>query len=143
MVNERSSLLEKQQPIPRHLTARGIADEIANLSFAGTDTTSITLAYLFWDLAHQSHWQAQLREELKEKIGESAEFDFQAISELPILEAVVQESLRLRPVAPASLPRLAPDEGVVIDGTSVPAGVRSLTPTKNIFFPNPIRRQTC
>ncbi len=39
--------------------------EVSNMIFAGTDTTSTTLTYLFWELARHTVWQDRLREELR------------------------------------------------------------------------------
>ena len=124
MINERSALQEKSQRLPRHITERGIVDELTNLIFAGTDTTSNTLTYLFWDLANHPEWQMRLRDELSEAIGDATDFEYKDISELPVVEAVVQETLRLQPAGPSSLQRLVPEGGSVIDGVAVPAQVR-------------------
>jgi cytochrome P450 len=130
MINERSALLEKDQNVPRHVTERGIVDELTNLIFAGTDTTSNTLTYLFWDLANNPEWQLRLRQELRDAVDDTADLEYKTISELPVLEAVVQESLRLRPVSPGSLQRLTPESGGVINGIVVPPQVRLSTPLR-------------
>jgi cytochrome P450 len=123
MVNERTALLKGNQSIPRHVTERGIVDELSNLIFAGTDTTGNTLTYLFYDLAHHPEWQLRLHQELKDAIGEQVSPDYSAISQLPVLEAVVQEIFRLRPASPDGLLRVTPKGGALIDNVYVPAGV--------------------
>jgi cytochrome P450 len=123
MVNERSALQAKNESIPRHITERGIVDELTNLIFAGTDTTGNTLTYLFWDMANSPEWQTRLREEIKTAIGDHDDFEYKAISELPILDAIVQEILRVRPAVPSSLQRLTPENGGVIDGVFIPPQV--------------------
>jgi cytochrome P450 len=124
MVTEKRSLLNNNENIPRHLTDTGIVEELTNLIFAGTDTTSNTLAYLFWELSHQPEWQVRLREEIQQVVGlERESFSYSEISELSVLDAVISEILRLRPAGPAGLPRLAPEGGAVIDGVAVPAYV--------------------
>lgn len=127
MVNERAALQRKDQTIPRHVTDEGIVDELTNLIFAGTDTTGNTLTYLFWELARNPKWQSRLREEVKNARGNGENFQYDDLSELPVLEAVVQEILRLRPAAPASLQRLTPEDGGVIDGVVLPANVSCFT----------------
>lgn len=124
MVNERSALLDKNQSLPRHVTDRGIIDELSNLVFAGTDTSGNSMTYLFWELAKHPEWQTRLREELKHAVGDQANPPYSAISELPVLEAVVQETFRLHPAAPDGLLRVVPEEGGVIDGVVVPPKVR-------------------
>lgn len=125
-ITERSLISEKQQQVPRHVSHDGIVDELTNLIFAGTDTTGSALTYLFWELAHHPEWQVQLREELKGALHQRKEYSYSEITELPILEAVVQELFRLRPSSIGPLPRLVPDAGCIIDGTFVPASVSFL-----------------
>lgn len=126
MVNERNDLLEKKQDLPRHLTEDGIVDELANLIFAGTDTTSNTLTYLFWELSRNPEWQEKLRAELNPICGGGRPCpSYDEVSELPILDAVVQETLRLHPAALSGLPREVPEGGAVIAGVPVPEGVSS------------------
>lgn len=124
MVTERRIFQKNNENMPRHLTDTGIVEELTNLVFAGTDTTSNTLAYLFWELSHQPEWQVRVREEIQQAIGlERETFSYTEISELPVLDAVISEILRLRPAGPAGLPRLAPEGGAVIDGVAIPAYV--------------------
>ena len=91
--------------------------EISNLVFAGTDTTGTTLTYLFWELACNQNWQDQLRDELR---NVSATAKYQTLKDLPILDAVVHEGLRLHPPVPASLPRIVPSSGGQLCGYFVP-----------------------
>lgn len=49
------------------------------------------------------------------------------IQELPLLDAVVNEALRLHPAAPASLPRRTPFGGKVLGGYFIPEDVRNIT----------------
>ncbi|KAK3617897.1 hypothetical protein LTR56_024996 [Elasticomyces elasticus] len=97
--------------------------EISNLVFAGTDTTSTTLTYLFWALARFPDWQNSVRVELREKLGDNIRgpYDNQSIGNLPVLEAVINEGLRLYPAAPASLPRITPEGGWQYNSHSIPA----------------------
>ena len=91
--------------------------------FAGTDTTSNTLTYLFWELTRHKDWQARLQVELQSVKVENGVVAFKEVSNLPILDAVVNESLRVHPAAPSSLPRETPKEGTLLAGYFVPAGV--------------------
>ena len=129
MVNERTDLLKAGEPLPRHLTDDGIIDELSNLVFAGTDTTGNTLAYLFWRFAHHPEWALKLRTELKSTYGAHPEhMQHDQLAELPVLDAILQETFRVHPAAIGGLQRLVPEGGACISGVSVPGGVSLLHP---------------
>jgi cytochrome P450 len=46
-----------------------------------------------------------------------------ALEQLPLLNAVILETLRLWPPAPSTLARVVPENGVTIGGCYIPAGV--------------------
>jgi hypothetical protein len=104
------------------MTEEQIGSEIGNLVFAGTDTTSTTLTYLFWQLA-QCKWQDRLREELHNVLLVDKIAKFEDVNDCPILDAVISESLRLFPAAPASLQRETPAGGRALNGCFIPGGV--------------------
>ncbi|KAL6245652.1 hypothetical protein RBB50_007651 [Rhinocladiella similis] len=92
--------------------------EVGNLIFAGTDTTSTTLTFLFWELSRHQDLQKRLRDEL---LAHTEPFPtFQQVQGLPFLEAVINEALRLHPAAPASLPRETPAGGAELNGYYIP-----------------------
>lgn len=99
-----------------------IENEISNLIFAGSDTTSTTLTYLFWELSENPDIQESLYSEVK-ALDTVA---FTDLANLEVLDAVINESLRVHPAAPASLSRISPEKGGSIGGLFVPAGVCSL-----------------
>ena len=87
----------------------------------------MTLTYMIWELAKRPDWQEKIRLELRGQLdGNDAGVPaFNDLVNLPILDAVGQEALRLHPAAPASLPRETPKGGRVLNGVHVPAGVSS------------------
>lgn len=106
------------------LSDQDIITEITNLTFAGIDTTGNTFAYLFWELARHPTWQERLRRELTPvKVSADGVPNYTDVKDLPVLEAVIQETLRFHPASPASLPRDVPPEGGTVDGTPVPGGI--------------------
>lgn len=44
--------------------------------------------------------------------------------DLPLLDAIINEALRLHPAAPASLPRETPSGGRTLNGVYIPEKVR-------------------
>lgn len=100
-----------------------IVNEMTNLIFAGTDTTSNTFTYMFYELAKHPQWQKQLQAELDEAVLEEVP-EYKYVMKLRVLDAVIHETLRFHPAAPASLQRLAPSEGgAVVDGIAIPQNV--------------------
>ena len=98
--------------------------EASGLIVAGTDTTSTTLTYLVWAVLSQPKLQQELEAEvatLDENYGDSD------LEKLSLLNAVIEEALRLYSAAPAGLPRSVPPGGVTIDERFIPAGTTVTT----------------
>ncbi|KAK5724040.1 hypothetical protein LTR17_013702 [Elasticomyces elasticus] len=104
-----------------------IASEMLDHTLAGFDTSSITLVFLAWELSKPSNiaWQNALRSEIEALQDKS---DAKAIDNLPILHAIVQESLRLHAAIPGNQPRITPAAATLgAPGHSIsdlPPGVR-------------------
>jgi hypothetical protein len=110
-----------------------VASEMLDHLIAGEVAPRITLTYLFWELSRRPALQSALRNELltlappltyASPQSNSTRRQLpspQAIDGLPLLHAVLQETLRLYPPSPALLPRIVPPGGAVIDGYAIPA----------------------
>jgi cytochrome P450 len=89
--------------------------------FAGSDTSSLALAWALWLLANNPEVQDRLREEVStipcQESFEDLSVDeidslYDSISELPYLDKVIKESLRLVPPIHSSL-RVAGQDDVI------------------------------
>nr|POE47115.1 cytochrome p450 3a12 [Quercus suber] len=102
-----------------------IASELLDHVLAGFDTSSITLAFLAWELSqpHNSSWQTRLHAELL-TLPTSAPLDAKALDALPILHAIIMESLRLHAAIPGNQPRVSPPDASLAHLTHLPAGLR-------------------
>lgn len=118
-----------------------IASELLDHLVAGHETTGITFTYMMWELSRHPELQHELRRELL-SLNPTLEHPLYtgdaegslpyfpspaAIDSLPLLDAMVRETLRLYPPAPQSLLRVTPStrEGTSLNGyDSIPAGVR-------------------
>ncbi|OAP62295.1 hypothetical protein AYL99_04498 [Fonsecaea erecta] len=101
-----------------------IASECADHLLAGIDTTSDSLMFMIWALSLPQHkkYQDKLREELSHISVDSQGLpEPKDLTQLPYLNAVVRESLRLYAPLPAFEPRSSPVD-TVIDGYEIPAG---------------------
>ena len=113
------------------MSDRELRDELMTLLVAGHETTATSLAWAFERLLRHPDMLARLREEVT---GPADEDDY--------LEAVVKETLRLRPVLPIVVRRLA--EPMEFGGHLIPAGA-SVTPCiylmhrREDIYPEPLR----
>ncbi|KAI5266530.1 cytochrome P450 monooxygenase [Aureobasidium subglaciale] len=121
------------------MTDEDIQTEAGNLIVAGSDTTGITLTYLTWCVLKQPALQKALEEEVSEA---DAALTDAALEHLPILNAVIEETLRLYGAAPATLPRLTPSGGATLGSYYIPSGTIVGTQSYSlhrdpVLFPNP------
>lgn len=103
------------------MTDRELRDELVTLFLAGHETTALTLAYTLWLLAEHPEHQDRVRAELDTVLGDRdpVAADLRA---LPLLHAVLDESMRLYPPAWA-VGRETLDD-VVLGGHRIPAGTQ-------------------
>lgn len=111
-----------------------IASELQDHLLAGFDTSGITLTYLVHELCLHPDIQTALRTELltlsTPLLPSSAPAlpDAKALDALPLLHAVVWETLRLHPAIPGPQPRVTPASGCRLgqEGREywIPGGVR-------------------
>ncbi|TID03657.1 Tryprostatin B 6-hydroxylase [Colletotrichum higginsianum] len=95
-----------------------------------TDTISCALGHAFFYLARDADLRRRLYDEIAAAHGATlpGEFAVVDLNGLGLLEAVINETLRIQTPAAINGPRIAPPEGVVVDGTHIPGGVTLFTP---------------
>lgn len=103
-----------------HIDDMDVRIEAMNVIIAGTDTTGVTLTYLTWAVLQRPHLQVALEAEVEDLKEGFREHD---LMELPLLNAVIEETLRLYGAAPSSLPRVVPQGGSKFSGHYIPQGV--------------------
>ncbi|KAF3807810.1 putative sterigmatocystin biosynthesis P450 monooxygenase [Colletotrichum gloeosporioides] len=103
------------------LTPQDIRIEANNFIFAGADTTSSTLTYLVWAVLRRPDLQARLEEEVA-AVEESLLLEDAFLEKLPLLNAVVEETLRLYTALPSNLSRVVPSKGTTLGGYFIPGG---------------------
>ncbi|KAL6355495.1 hypothetical protein LRP88_11088 [Fusarium phalaenopsidis] len=87
---------------------------------AGSDTTAVTITSLFYELSQRLDICSQLQEEIDEYKKEHTKSDYASLSHLKLLQACIDETLRLHPVVPSGLQRMTPPEGLQIGDTFIP-----------------------
>ena len=114
-----------------------VASETFDQLLASAETLGITLTYITWELSCHPEWQLRLRAETR-ALGRGLLYDMTSsrngeelpsaklIDELPVLHAIIMETLRLHPAIPGTQPRLTPQEGTITLGkfSGIPGGIR-------------------
>jgi cytochrome P450 len=91
-----------------NMTEMDIAVEALSLTTAGSGTTAITMTYMVWVLLTHPDVSAALQKECATLPPNFNDLD---LEKLVILNAVINETLRLYGAAPGSLPRTVPPGG--------------------------------
>jgi cytochrome P450 len=114
---QESSLLHRLQAKSSQLSVVQVAAECMDHMAAGIDTTGDGLCFLMHELSLPRSQMFQKR--LHEEIVQNPDLK---LNNLPYLDAVIKEGLRLFPPIPMSLPRYVPREGSTISGYQLPGG---------------------
>ncbi|CAD0088604.1 unnamed protein product [Aureobasidium vineae] len=154
---EKQDMVEKQNNQLSQEQRLDLASEMLDHLAAGFDTSGITLTYLAWELSrpHNVAIQSALRKELlslrlaySTTSSKSATFlpSSKELDDLPLLHAVVMETLRLHAAIPGGQPRVTPANttlgppGAEVHGN--PAGIRFVSAAHSLHrnpevFPEP------
>ncbi|KAI1412268.1 cytochrome P450 [Hypoxylon sp. FL1857] len=120
-----SKYVAKHMQEPDTFTTYHILHGCTNNMIAGSDTTAISLSAILYYLLKNPQSYAKLREEVvgSEKAGEASRFiSFRQSQEMPYLQAVIKEALRLHPATGLPLERVVPSGGATIAGQFFPEG---------------------
>jgi cytochrome P450 len=125
-----SMLLQARDEDGEAMTDVELRDELMTLLVAGHETTATAIAWAFDLLLHEPPTLARLRTEVAN--GDGGEY----------LDAVIKETLRIRPVVPGVVRKLT--EPFRVRGYELPAGVRLapniyLTHRRPDLYPEPER----
>ncbi|MFZ1310653.1 MAG: cytochrome P450, partial [Candidatus Microthrix parvicella] len=101
-------------------TADTITGMFISMMFAGHHTTSGTAAWTLIELLRHPDEMAKVIVELDELYADGTEVSFQALREMPHLEAAIKEALRLHP--PLILLLRVANVGVEVDGCRIAPG---------------------
>jgi cytochrome P450 len=89
----------------------------------GSETSATVLTGLFSHISRDEQIRRRLSNEIRERFKTEDDLDIDTIEELPYLEAVLQEGLRVCNPVPCGLPRVVPPGGDTYCGHFLPAGV--------------------
>lgn len=112
---------EPEKVTQYHIFMMGLSNMIA-----GSDTTAVSLSAILYHLLHNPETMKKLREEIKtaEREGRcgNPKVKFRESQEMPYLQAVIKEALRMHPATGLPLWRVVPTAGVEIAGHLFPGG---------------------
>ncbi|KAL5499093.1 hypothetical protein ACEPAH_1611 [Sanghuangporus vaninii] len=113
---------EEGRPMGKEeLTAEAFAQLIA-----GSDTIANSACATTYYVAANSRVQAKLQKELDEALGADVSDNpvttYAQVKNLPYLEAVINEAMRIHSTAGLGLPRVVPDGGLTVCGKTFPKG---------------------
>jgi len=114
--------LSKEIEIKKKLTPGEIASQSFLFILAGFETTSTALAFATYLLATHPKVQEEVLAEIDENLAKDEDVSYEAVQKLPYLECVVQETLRMYPLASAAVSRHCMEE-CTIKGVSIPKGI--------------------
>jgi sterol 14-demethylase len=109
-----------------------VAAFFSALMFAGHETTAGQAAWSVIQVAQHPTVMQQLRAEVEAALGDSDEVDHVALRNMPLVDAAVKETGRMRPSA-ETLIRTA-EEDIELDGYTIPAGWLVMTSTAAAHF---------
>jgi len=103
------------------LSDQTIQDQMLTMLIAGHDTSTAMMAWTLVCLEQHPKWKTQLQDEIRSKLGDDPPRDESTCS-LPILNAVIKETLRLYP--PIHVGNRLTTDNITIGGYPLPAGQR-------------------
>ena len=89
----------------------------------GSETPATTLTGIFNHLSRNKDILQRLCTEIRTKFKQEKDIAIDDIKDLPYLEAVLNEGLRMCNPIPGGLPRVVPEGGDIYDGIFLPGGV--------------------
>ncbi|PAN21465.1 hypothetical protein PAHAL_3G468600 [Panicum hallii] len=115
----------QEEPTETRLTRAGVKAIVQDILTGGTETAAVTMEWAMVELLHRPDAMAAATSELERVVGRGRWVTESDLPELPYVDAVVKETMRLHPVGPLLIPHQAREDAVV-GGYDVPAGARVL-----------------
>lgn len=123
----------------RSLLSKSLSSQMANR--LDSDTTGNTLACALHYLVANPGVYKTLQRQLDEIFpnGDSS-YDYAKVQKMPYLDAILKETMRLKPAVPGGQPRVTPPEGLQVGNKWIPGDINVLVPQYALqrddrFFP--------
>lgn len=96
---------------------------------SNSDSTASTVTNLFYELANAPEFTRLLQSE----IDSAKEPTYQELSQMKLLNAAIDEAMRLHPAIPSGMQRVTPQKGVMIDDIYIPGDCLVQIPLYSVF----------
>jgi cytochrome P450 len=116
-------VMEQNRPDAK-ISEAGVRANLPIISIAQTETTTTALSGLIALLSGAPQVLQQLQDEVRSTFHTSSDINMVAMEKLEVLNACINEALRIYPAIPGALPRLVPQGSAIISGQCVPGGTR-------------------
>ncbi|KAJ7719960.1 benzoate para-hydroxylase [Mycena metata] len=117
---------------PNAAEIAGLTAESVTLLVAGSDTTSNSIAVILHFIITNPPVYDELLRVLLDATSDSNEPGYEQVKNIPYLQAVINEGLRLHSITAIGLPRSAPSGGLVCCGLYFPEGTELSVPAWTI-----------
>ncbi|KAH8659962.1 putative cytochrome P450 [Xylariales sp. PMI_506] len=122
-----NKFLKAQQDHPEFMDDRKVLAMALSMTFAGSETTGITLGAIFYYILKNPRCYSRLIAEISVADRDGSFEDDELVSfaeanQLRYLDACIKEAFRIFPAAGLHLERIVPKQGAVIAGHRVPGG---------------------
>lgn len=124
-----SMFLKAKADHPDFMTDARVLTLAVSMAFAGSETTAISLAAVFYHLLKNRRCYSKLLEEIDGAVQEgivenrpTGVVTWAESQKLPYLDACIKEAFRLHPAAGLTLERVVPLQGAEICGEQIPGG---------------------
>ena len=122
--------MKAQADRPEFMTDQRVLTMAVSMTFAGSETTAISLAAVFYYLLKDREGRyGKLMTELQNALTEgkierrdNGTVTWAESQTLPYLDACIKEAFRIHPAAGLPLERITPPQGIEIDGHFIPGG---------------------
>jgi len=105
------------------ITITEVEKQASIIILAGGETSSVALTFATYYLCKNPEVLTKLHAEVRAKYSGENDITPQSVNQLPYLNAIIQEALRLHPPICNGFPRETPEEGAIIDNHFVPGGM--------------------
>jgi len=121
MVSDHITRMESMDDSSRPVYEKGVQEGAASALIGGTETTSSILNIFTLAMVENPHLWKRAQAEIDATLGTDRLPEFEDKESLPIVEAIMRETLRWRPVVPLCIPHAATSSDVY-NGYYIPKG---------------------